>query len=476
MKKILTAVILWVAGYVANAQQRPNLIFILADDLGWSDLPAYGNKFNEAPNLSLMAKQGALFTNAYAAAPVCSPTRASILSGQYPARVGVMDWIPGLWRPYESVLAPQNRTQYLPTEVVTIGEALQQSGYKTGYFGKWHLGDDSSIHHPLQQGFDKAYTGKGHYNVQFAPPYPEGKGLRLSEAIADMSESFIEENKNQPFFLFVAGYDPHLPLDADTSLIIKYKNKSKVPGYTCNPIYAAMIEHLDIMVGRILKKVKSAGLEDNTLIVFFSDNGGLDKNIRLIPLTVANKMHFLAEDSLLYHATTNAPLKGVKGNLYEGGVRVPMIVKYPKMWKGGTRINDIVNSVDFFPSFVSLAGAKMPSGQVFDGIDIFSGNKIPERPLFWHYPFFHHGVPASAVRLGDWKLIRNLEDNRYELYNLKKDNEEKFDLASKETAQVARLSSLLDKWLKELKAPMPVPNPDFDEKRRFEWGDHPSQN
>lgn len=473
-QKIILIVATLFLGYIANCQQRPNIIFILADDLGRGDLPLYGNRFNEAPNLEAMAKQGALYTNAYAAAPVCSPTRASILSGQCPARVGVIDFIPGLWRPYESVLAPQNRTQYLPTEVITIGETMKQAGYKTGYFGKWHLGD-SSTYQPSQQGFEKTHVGQGHYNVQFKPAYPEGKGMRLSDALAKLSGSFIDQNKDQPFFLFVGAYDPHLPLDADSALIVKYLNKPRVNGYPCNPIYAAMIEHLDNMVGQILKKVEDAGIADNTMIVFFSDNGGLDRNYKNQPLPAPDKRHFQQGDSLLYLATANIPFKGVKGNLYEGGIRVPMIVKYPKKWKGGKKVDDIIYSVDFYPSFVQLAGGTMPATQTFDGVDIFNKPVKYDRPLFWHYPVFHHGVPASAVRIGDWKLIYNLADRSYELYNLKNDVSETKNLATAQPGQVAKLSALLDQWLKEVKAEMPVPNPAFDEKRRYEWEPHPAK-
>lgn len=472
-KKIIVILFLFVSG-LAYCQQRPNIIFILADDLGRSDLPVYGNRFNEAPNIKAMAKRGVLYTNAYAAAPVCSPTRASIQSGQYPARVGIMDFIPGFWRPYEAVIVPQNRTQYMPAEIITIGEVMKQAGYRTGYFGKWDLAD-SAIHDASAQGYDETHVGIGHFNVRFNPPYPDSKGLHGSEALARMSESFIERNRQHPFFLFVSPYDVHSPLDADSALIVKYLKKPKVAGYTCNPIYAAMIEHLDNLVGRILKKVSDAGLDDNTLIVFFSDNGGMDQNFVKGALPAPAKRHFLDGDSLMFYATVNTPFRGVKGNLYEGGIREPLIIKYPRDLKGGTQVSDVVTSVDFFPSFVSLAGAAMPSSQTFDGINIFSGHVPYERPIFWHYPFYHHGVPASVVRMGDWKLIRNLADHSYELYDLKKDEGETNNLAALQPERVAKMAAVLDEWLKDVNAPMPQPNPGFDKDKRLKWGRHPAR-
>ncbi|HMR84550.1 MAG TPA: sulfatase [Niabella sp.] len=452
--------------FVCNAKEtdpwlKPNIIFILADDLGWADLPAYGNRFNEAPNIDRLVKQGALFTNAYAAAPVCTPTRVSIMSGAYPVRLGFMDFIPGRQFPYESVIVPQNRTQYLPTEVITIGEVMKELGYRTGYFGRWNLGD-SAAYQPSNQGFEETNAGRSSNSRS-----PGEKRLRSSDIIGNLSESFIEKNKDQPFFLFVGSYDVHTPINADSSLIAKYLAKPKAPNYISNAVYAAMIEHIDQIVGRILNKVYEEGLDNNTLIVFFSDNGGLRKGYQIPPMLMPKNRALSPEDTLqLMQITANDPLRGEKGNLYEGGIRVPLIVKYPGKWKGETIIDDVVTSVDFFPSFVGVAGEKLPVGPDFDGVDILTKPIPAERPIFWHYPVFHHGVPCSAVRSGKWKLMKNLVDGSYELYNLEKDLRETSNLVSRYPVELAKLSALLDNWLKSVKAPMPVPNPDFDKSKR----------
>lgn len=443
-----------------DSLRKPNIIFVLADDLGWADLPAYGNRFNETPNIQSLANQGAIFTNAYAAAPVCTPTRASIMSGEYPVRLGFMDYIPGELRPYEEVIVPRNRTQYLPNEVITIGEVMKDLGYRTGYFGRWNLGSEA-IYQPSNQGFEETDAGRTSHIS------PGKKRVRSSDIIGDLSESFIERNKDQPFFMFVGSYDVHTPINADSALTAKYLKKPKVAGYTSNAVYGAMVEHVDQIVGRIMKKVSEEGLEDNTIIIFFSDNGGLRKGYRIPQMLMPKNTTLSQEDkSQLMQVTSNDPLKGEKGNLYEGGIRVPLIVKYPRKWKGGTKLTDVVNSVDFFPSFVGVAGGKLPDGPVFDGVDIFTKSIPKERPIFWHYPVYHHGVPGSAVRLGKWKLIKNLVDDSYELYNLEKDLSETTNLVSRYPTELAKMSKLLNNWLKNVNAPMPVPNPDFDATRR----------
>ena len=250
---------------------QPNIVFILADDLGWADLPVYGNKFNEAPNLSKLAEEGMRFDNAYAACPVCSPTRASIQSGQYPARVGITDFIKGHWRPYEEVTVPKNRTQYLPAEIVTFAEKLKEGGYETAYYGKWHLGWDDF--EPMEQGYDEqaAYSGGGFYNYAqyIKPPQEFPEDQILSEALTDLSIDFIEKNQDKPFLLFLSHYDVHVQLDAQDESIKKFLNKEKVEGYTCNAVYAAMIENIDNSVGRIDQKLKDLGLEKNTVVIFF---------------------------------------------------------------------------------------------------------------------------------------------------------------------------------------------------------------
>lgn len=460
----------------------PNIVFILADDLGWADLPVYGNKFNEAPNITKLAEEGMRFDNAYAACPVCSPTRASIQSGQYPARVGVTDFITGHWRPYEEVIVPKNRTQYLPLENITFAEKLKEAGYATGYFGKWHLGWGEYI--PTNQGYDEqvVYNGGGFfgYGPGMDPPkeFPEDKVL--SEALTDLSISFIERNKDKPFLLFLAHYDVHVQLDARQALIDKYLAKEKVEGYPSNVVYAAMIEHVDNSVGRIEAKLEELGLAENTVVIFFSDNGGLVSRFDKVPLHAKSKLHIYEGDTMQYIASSNAPLRAEKGTVYEGGIREPFIVKWPGKVKEGSLNHSVVTSVDFYPTFLELAGVEPDPNQKLDGnslVDIITnGKENYDRSVFWHYPVYHHDVPASVIRKGDFKLIENLVDGSLELYNLVNDIGETQNLASSMQEKTSELHDLLKAWQKDVKAEFPIPNPDFDPEKRYEWGRHPDRN
>lgn len=466
---------------VSKEERPPNIVFILADDLGWSDLPVYGNRFNEAPNLELLASEGVRFTNAYAANPVCSPTRASIQTGQYPARIGINDFITGHWRPYERMRVPINKTQYLPAHYETIGEVMQKAGYATGYFGKWHLGN-SEEQLPKNQGYDKSvvYNGGGFfdYNSRMTPQgdFPEGKVL--SEALTDLSVDFVNENKSRPFFLFLAHYDVHVQLDAQEHLIEKYLKKPKAEGYPSNAVYAAMVENLDTSVGRIMNTLQALNLEDNTVVVFFSDNGGLVSRFDKIPLLAKERLKYYEGDTLQYVASSNRPLRAEKGTIFEGGIREPFIVKWPGTTRPGSTSDALVSSVDLLPTFAEIANFKELGNQVIDGQSLvhgLQGNQMDtERTLFWHYPVYHHAVPASAIRKGDWKLIHFLDDGHKELYNLKDDLGENNDLSKTEIDRVNELFALLENWYSEVEAAMPVENPDFDESRRYEWGRHPS--
>lgn len=458
---------------------KPNIVFILADDMGWADLPVYGNKFNEAPRLTKMAEEGIRFTDAYAASPVCSSTRASIQSGQYPARVGIFDFIPGHWRPYEKVIVPRNKTQYLPKNIVSLGEAIKESGYSTGYFGKWHLGFGDE-HHPSKRGYDSAYEyrGGGFFNPKFNPPYEVNNPKQpLADILTDMSVKFIEDNRDNNFFLFLSHFDVHVQLDADSLLIDKYLKKEKVENYPCNAIYGAMIESIDNSVGRVLDKLDELGLSDNTIVVFFSDNGGLISRFDKIPLLTKSKQHIYENDSLLYIASSNYPLKSEKGTVYEGGIREPLIVKWPAKIKQGQISDALISSVDFYPTFLSLINNKLPNSQFLDGKSIIPElkgiNEFPERELYWHYPVYHHDVPKSAVRKGDWKLIENLVDDSVELFNLKEDISESNNLAEKYPQKKNELLEKLKAWQKTADAKLPIPNPDYDPKRAMEWDSHP---
>lgn len=466
--------------------QPPNIIFILADDLGWADLPSYGNGFNEAPNLDQLARDGMRFTNAYAACPVCSPTRASIQSGQYPAHVGIIDFITGHWRPYEEVVVPKNRTQYLPADIVTVGEVMKQAGYATGYFGKWHLGWNEE-HSPGNQGYEdwRVHRRGTFYNLKSKEAiYPIDPSLddttRLSTVLTNYSLNFIEQNKDQPFFLFLAHYDVHVQLDADRDVIDKYLQKEPWGDYPSNAVYAAMIEHIDDGVGRIVNKLESLGIAENTMVVFFSDNGGLVSRFDKIPLLVKDKLPLYEGSNLQYVASSNAPLRAEKGTVFEGGIREPLIVKWPSKIKAGSVSDALISSVDFYPTFMELAGGPSLQHQDLDGQSFVSQLETkpadPERAIFWHYPVYHHDVPASAIRKGDWKLIEYLVDEKVELFNLKEDIGESRDLSQQKPEKTRELLALLSEWRASVGAEFPVPNPDFDPDKREEWGRHPDRN
>ena len=469
-----------------TAAERPNIVVILADDLGWADLPMYGNRFNEAPNLQRMANEGMLFTDAYAAAPVCSPTRASIQSGQYPARVGITDFIPGHWRPYEKVRVPINRTQYLPTEIPTVAESLKRAGYTTGYFGKWHLGEKVKGCHPLEQGYDEANVGEGYFNTKFNPPRPQDSDKIISERLTRFASEFIRKNKEQPFFLFIAHWDVHCALDAEKARVDTFLKKPKVPEYPCNAFYAACIAHMDHSVGQILDVLQQEGLDEKTMVVFFSDNGGSISENKYPgvkeekhPMVSPRLGVYQDGDPLKYIMTSNVPLRNEKGSVYEGGIRDPLIVRYPGKIKPRSTSRDVVTSVDFYPTFLELAHAAAPAGHVLDGVSLLpvltGGTPVAERAVYWHYPVYHHDTPAAAIRKGPWKLIENLENGSTSLYNLETDIGETTDLSKVYPQNHSDLYAKLKQWQKSVDAKLPVPNPDFNESRRMEWGKNPGK-
>jgi len=295
-----------------------------------------------------------------------------------------------------------------------------------------------------------------------------------------MGTSFIKENRDKPFFLFISHYDVHVQLDADKELIDKYLRKEKDPEYPCNAVYAAMIEHLDRSVGAIVKALDNEGLTDNTVFIFYSDNGGVDNRFDNIPLLDDNSLSTYPDDHpLQYIATENTPLRAGKGTLYEGGVRVPLVVRWPDKIKPGSKSGAIVSSVDFYPTFLELAGGKGPKNQVLDGfsmVPVWKENKSDtEREIFTHYPVYHHEQPMSALRKGDWKIIENLVDGSMELFNLRYDISEMTDLRSSYPVKFEEMKTALKRWQANTKAQMPVPNPDFDPDRRYEWGKHPAR-
>ena len=430
----------------SQAYNKPNIIFILIDDMGWTDLACYGSKFHETPNIDRLARQGMRFTDAYAACPVCSPTRASILAGQYPARVGITDFIPGHQRPWEKLIVPQNRLQ-LPLEAITIPEALKEQGYATAHIGKWHLGGQPYF--PEHQGFDTAIQ-KG-----------TNRNDKQVTSFTDSAIEFIQANPDKPFFLHLSHHSVHIPLEAPQELIDKYENKAKPTTGVNNPTYAAMVEHLDNNIGRIIKKLDELNLAERTIVIFFSDNGGLYQP-------------FGGYRGNREAVTTNEPLRDEKGTLYEGGIREPLIVRWPGVVKPGTTCSALVTSVDFYPTFLEIVGAKADPAHVLDGQSILPllrhSGTLKRDCVYWHYPHYHHSTPAGAIRQGDWKLIEFYEDGRLELYNLKRDISEKNNLATKLPERAAEMQQKLAAWRKSVGAKMPTPNPDYDPARAQEWG------
>lgn len=442
---------------LAGSGPKPNIVFILIDDMGWPDTGCYGNRFNETPNIDTLASQGMRFTDAYAACPVCSPTRASIMSGQYPAHVGITDFIPGHQRPYAKLEVPVNRTQYLPLEIVTVAEALQPAGYTCGCFGKWHLGGRE--HFPDTQGFDSWVVSNGrHFNFNTVPPMEIDKDAYLAEFLTDQAETFLEENRERAFCLYLAHFAVHVPIEARPALIEKYEKKPKPDVGVNNPVYAAMVEHVDHSVGRIMAKLDELGLSDNTVVIFTSDNGGLRQRYDLLGGLVSS----------------NAPLREEKGTLYEGGIREPLIVRWPGVVEPGSTCSVPVSSVDFYPTLVDIAGSALPANQVLDGVSIRpllqQSGSIGRDAIYWHYPHYHHSTPAGAIRAGNWKLLEFFEDGRLELYNLAEDISESRNLAAEMPEKARELQTKLAEWRGSVNAAMPVPNPNYDPARAHEWG------
>ncbi len=441
---------------VTASVKRPNIILLLLDDLGWRDFGCYGNSFHETPNLDRLAAEGVRFTSAYAACPVCSPTRASIMTGKYPARLHLTDWIPGRkqW-PTAKLLTPEFEQQ-LPLQEVTIAEALKPFGYRTASIGKWHLGGKGFW--PENQGFDLnvAGTERGAPQSYFGPfslPNLQGgtKDDYLTEKLTEAAERFIEESAGRaPFFLYLPEYTVHIPLQARLAAVEKYRSKNGGKEFP-NPTYAAMVESFDIAVGRIRQTLERLGIARETLLVITSDNGGLRY-----------------EGRSKNPVTDNSPLRAGKGHLYEGGIREPLIVHWPGVTKAGTVSDVPVTSVDYLPTFVEAAGGKPPGPPRIDGaslVPLLRGKGAPKRPaLYWHYPHYSNqgGAPGGAVRAGDWKLIEFYEDGRLELYNLKDDIGERRNLIKEESRRGAELHAMLKRWRNQVNATMPSPNPAYD--------------
>ncbi len=454
----------------AKPGKRPNVVLILVDDLGWIDTECYGSKFYETPNIDKLAAQGMRFTDGYAACAVCSPTRAAVMTGRYPARLGVTDWIRARFQGGKIPDDKRNPTEYvggrnrkllcppnalwMELEEITIAEALKPAGYTSCHIGKWHLGADDW--YPDRQGFDfniggcdhgqppsyfDPYSRKGQGSIPTLAPRKEDEYLTDREA--DEAVGFIRQHKDRPFFLYMAHYAVHTPIQGKKDLIEKYK--AKTPTDQKNPTYAAMVESVDDAVGRIMDVLDELGLCDNTLVIFTSDNGGL-----LGP-------------------TNNKPLRSGKGFPYEGGIREPVIVRWPKAVKAGTISHEPVTSVDYLPTVCEAAGVSPPSDRDIDGVSLLghlkSGgrSKLDREAIYWHFPHYRGSVvPYSIIRAGDWKLIKRYEGRTFELFNLKDDLSETAELSEKMPEKVRELDSRLTSWLQESGAKMPRPNPDYD--------------
>lgn len=458
--------------------QKPNILFILADDYGWKDMSCSGSTYYETPNLDRLAQEGVRFTHAYSACSVCSPSRATILTGQYTPRHDITNFIgPGSgveWRKMNrySKLLPPYYARSLAASSVTIAEVLRQQGYKTFFAGKWHLGSKGS--YPEDHGFDinqgayEAGSPAGGYFSPYNNPKlsdgPNGEDLskRLAEETAGFIKTQVSKNASQPFLAYLSFYAVHAPIQTTQPRWKYFRDKAEKQGLAPsgflidrtlpvrqiqdNPVYAGLVQQMDDAIGIVLQQLKDLGIDKNTLVVFTSDNGGVSSG----------------DD----FSTSNLPLRGGKGRQWEAGTRVPLIIKTGQEVKN--KICDIpVMGIDFFPTILEYTGLSAGLQKQKDGVSLMpllKGNNIDQRMLYWHYPHYGNqgGEPSSTILAGDWKLIYYHEDGRNELYNLKMDESESEPLNDKYPNQVKDLQAKLDNWLVEVKAKMPTPDPLYD--------------
>ncbi len=459
----------------AVTKKRLNFVFFLVDDFGWMDIGANNpHCFYETPNIDRLARSGMNFTNGYAANPVCSPTRFSIMTGKYPTRAGATEWFSGK-RSGRFNPAPLN--DWMPLEEVTLAEALKEHGYETAFLGKWHLGSEEK-YWPENQGFDINIGGwavgspRGGYFAPFDNPrlgdYP--KGSHLPKVLTDESLKILDRYRNNPFLLYLAFYSVHTPLQGRDDLIAKYeakrqklldaeerefgpeeqvwpvKQQRQVRLRQCHAVYSAMVEAMDEQIGRVLDKLEKLGIADNTAVILMSDNGGLSTS----------------EGS----PTSNLPLRGGKGWLYEGGIREPFLIRWPGVTKPGAESDVPVISTDFYPTILDMAGLPLKKDQHLDGVSLVpllkGATSIDRDAIYWHYPHYSNqgGFPGGAIRMGDWKLIERFEDGRIHLYDLQNDIGERQDLAAKYPQRVEQMRSRLHEWYKEVDAKFLQPKGD----------------
>ncbi len=472
LKILFIGLVFLLFGCNHKTEEKPNVIVFLVDDLGWTDLSSYGSALYQTPNVDNLVSSGIKFTNAYAACTVCSPTRASIMTGKYPARLNCTDWIAGYKMPFAKFQIP-DWTQNIEAEDFTLAEALDSLGYSTIHIGKWHLGEEEK-HWPEFHGFDENIGGwkKGqpnHVNNHggYFPPYrnprlddgPEDE--YLTERLANEAANYIKTHKDEPFFLNFWLYNVHTPLQARQEKIDKYSALVDSTARQSNPTYAAMVEHMDEALGVVINELKASGIYENTIIVFASDNGGL--------------LLTGGDEAAKPVITSNYPLKMGKGNIYEGAVRTPFVVSWPDKIKGHQTSEALTISTDIFPTIMGLIKAELALPEDIDGENLaplLTQNKAPKRDmLFWHYPHYHveGASPYSAVRKGEWKLYQVYEKEALELYNLKDDIGEATNLIEQYPEKANELLNILNDWKKEVSAQEPIPNPKYDPEKVSAW-------
>ncbi|MFS4418728.1 sulfatase [Maribacter sp. 2307ULW6-5] len=432
----------------------PNIVLIVVDDLGWADLGSYGNTYFESPHLDALAQKGVRFTRAYSGGHVCSPTRASLLTGRNPARIGLTNYLYGNKELEDSPVLPASFVDHLPLTEITIAEELKKDGYKTGLMGKWHLGENTTfgMSDPKFQGFD---VTEG-FDYELLPVDNTYKWYKIGDTtnafelpsitdeITKNSIEFIEENKDTTFFLTVAHFAVHLPLQGDSSLVAKYKAKANPRPEDYHPVYGAMIEQMDQSVGAILENLENNGLMENTLVLFVSDNGGL------------------AIGEAGDKPTTNHPLRSGKGTMYEGGIRVPMIVYWKGNFEGGLLNASTISTTDIFPTLLEVVRGNVTVSQTLDGISRLEAFKsvdtLARKPLYFHYPHFSNqgGRPTSVIIEDQYKLITSLETGESELYHLSSDLGEHKDISNTLPDVTQRLNDSISIWQKNINAPMPI--------------------
>lgn len=468
MVKLIQAALLtfcWLVFAVRACADEPqtNVVFILIDDLGWKDLGCYGSKYYQSPNIDRLADEGIRFTNGYAACNVCSPTRAAIMTGKYPARLLLTQWLPsGRWSATENRLREGRYVSNLPLEEVTIAEAMRESGYRTAFMGKWHLGTET-YYYPEHQGFDinvagRDYGAPGSYFYPFTgkwkipttgktlrkeTPLPGKQGDYLIDRLAEEAENFIRESQDKPFFLMLSHYAVHSPLQGKPDKVARYEQvaNEKRQG---KPAYAAMVESVDESVGRLMKTLRELKLDEQTMVIFTSDNGGFAK------------------------ATNNSPLRANKGSNFEGGIRVPVIIKCPGLTTPGSVSNVPITSTDFYPTILEATGRHLRTHQHVDGrslVPILTGRgSLTRDAIYWHYPHYNQhpqSFPSGAIRAGKWKLIEAFETSELSLFNLADDISESNNLVDDEPLMVEKLHEKLRAWRHDVGADPMKPNPEF---------------